>query len=104
MRHDYPLFVARGAEIIVIGPDERESFAYYWRRGRYPFVGLPDPDHVVADRYGQQVRLLQLGRMPAQLVIDRQGIVRFAHYGEFMRDIVSNREVLGILDALIQSA
>ena len=89
-----------GAEIIVIGPDEPESFAYHWRRGEYPFVGLPDPDNVVADLYGQQVKLIQMGRMPALLVIDRQGVIRFVHYGASMQDIVPNREVLGVLEAL----
>jgi peroxiredoxin len=104
LRRDYQEFVERGAEIIVIGPDERDSFIYHWRRGAYPFVGLPDPDNAVADQYGQQVKLIQMGRMPALFIIDRQGAVRFAHYGLSMQDIVSNREVLGILDALNQSA
>jgi len=103
LRRDYQEFVERGAEIIVIGPDERDSFAYHWRRGAYPFIGLPDPDNAVADQYGQQVKLIQMGRMPALFIIDRQGAVRFAHYGESMQDIVSNRGVLGILDALNQS-
>lgn len=100
LRQDYPRFVQRDAEIVVVGPEDRRAFADYWRKESLPFVGLPDPDHTVANRYGQEVKLLKLGRMPALMVVDKQGTVRYQHYGNSMQDIVPNRELLALLDSL----
>ena len=46
--------------------------------------------------------MLKLGRMPALLVVDRKGIIRFAHYGHSMSDISQNQEILDLLDTLNQ--
>lgn len=100
LRQDYPQFVQRDAEIVVVGPEDRRAFADYWRKESLPYVGLPDPDHTVANRYGQEVKLLKLGRMPALMVVDKQGTVRYQHYGNSMQDIVPNRELLALLDSL----
>ena len=42
--------------------------------------GLPDPKHSVLKRYGQEIKLFKLGRMPAQVIVDKQGQARYAHY------------------------
>ena len=65
-----------------------------------PFAGLSDSKHEVADLYGQQVKLLKLGRMPALLIVDKQGRVRFAHYADNMRDYPELQEMWDVLDAL----
>jgi peroxiredoxin Q/BCP len=100
LRQDYQKFVGNDAEIIVIGPESRKSFALYWDRENFPFVGAPDPDHRIADLYRQEVKLLKLGRLPALMVIDKEGAIRYRHYGESMRDIPDNSEILSILDKL----
>ena len=100
LRKDYGAFVERCAEIVVVGPEDMGAFRRQWEEQSYPFVGLADPDHSVADRYGQQVKWLKLGRMPALVVIDRSGQIRYKHYGESMRGIVSSDQVIGVLDAL----
>lgn len=104
MRQDYDAFVARGAEIVAVAPEDRAALARYWEREALPFVGLADPDHRVAELYRQEVNLLKLGRMPALLVIDRRGQVRFQRYGNAMSDIVPNDEVLRLLDRLNREA
>ena len=38
--------------------------------------------------------------MPALMVIDKQGQVRFKHYGKSMSDIVSNDQLFTVLDAV----
>ncbi len=93
-------FKARGALVVIVGPDDAAAFRSYWAEHDMPFVGLADPDHVAADLYAQEVNPLKLGRMPALFVIDRAGIVRYVHYGADMTDIPSNEEVLGVLDGL----
>jgi len=102
LRQDYQKFVDRGAEVIAVGPEDRRTFAQYWEREQMPFVGLPNPDHTVADLYGQEVNLVKLGRMPAQIIIDKKGKIRYAHYGQSMSDIPPNAEILALLDDLNQ--
>ena len=101
LRQDYQSFVERKAVIIVVGPDKADVFRTYWEKHSLPFVGLPDPDHKVLKQYGQEINLFKLGRMPAQLVVDIRGHVRFVHYGHAMMDIPLNSEILTILDNLI---
>lgn len=88
----------RDAEIVVVGPEDRRSFSSHWTKERYPFIGLADPEHTVADRYGQEVKLLKFGRMPAIMVIDKEGQVLQSHYADNMRDYPANSELLALLD------
>lgn len=100
LRQDYDKFQQRQAEILVIGPEDAATFARYFGENDLPFIGLPDPAHSVLKLYGQEVNLFKLGRMPAQVLIDKNGIVRFAHYGHSMADIPPNAELLELLDEL----
>ncbi len=100
LRQDYPEFVKRDAVVIAIGPEDEASFTHWWLKHKMPFIGVPDPEHKVADLYGQQVKVLQLGRMPEVVVVDKQGNMRLKHLGKAMSDIPSNKEVLKLLDEL----
>jgi peroxiredoxin Q/BCP len=97
LRQDHQRFVDAGAEIVVVGPEDAAAFRDFWRQNDLPFLGLPDPSHSVLKRFGQQVNLFKLGRMPAQVIVDREGVVRFAHYGHAMSDIPENEELLALL-------
>ena len=83
---------------MVIGPEEADSFRKYWTKEDLPFIGLPDPEHGVLTLYGQEVKLLKLGRMPAQMLIDKSGILRYVHYGHSMSDIPSNEEIINLIE------
>jgi len=50
--------------------------------------------------YQQQVRLLKMGRMPMQLIVDGEQVIRYRHDSRMMQDIPSNDVVLAKLDAL----
>jgi len=100
LRHEYERFLERDAEVVAVGPEDQQAFRDYWEREKMPFVGLPDPEHRVAEIYGQEVRLLRGGRLPALLVVDKRGAVRYRHYGHSMQDIPPNDEVLALLDDL----
>jgi peroxiredoxin len=102
LRQDADEFVKRNAEIVVVGPENAQAFADYWQKHDLPFIGLPDPTASVLKLYGQEVNLFKLGRMPAQVIIDRAGVARFVHYGHSMSDIPANDELLAILDTLNQ--
>jgi peroxiredoxin len=100
LRQDFHEFEKRETEILVIGPENNEAFQHYFTDNNLPFTGLPDPEHSVLKLFGQEVNLFKLGRMPAQVMIDREGIVRYVHYGHSMGDIPENRELLDLLDGL----
>ena len=100
LRQDYNEFVNRDVVILVVGPDNPSAFKDYWSKNQLPYIGLPDPEHRIANLYGQQVKLLKAGRMPAMMVIDRVGRIRFKHYANSMRDIPRNKAILKLLDML----
>jgi len=102
LRRDYDRFQSLDTEILVIGPENAGLFRRYLTKNSLPFIGLPDPNHSVLKRYGQEVKLFKLGRMPAQVIVDKNSIVRFAHYGNSMSDIPDNEELLNILGQLNQ--
>ena len=100
LRRDYARFVELETQIITVGPENAGAFERYWKENDLPFVGLPDPKHQVLKRFGQEVNLFKLGRMPAQVIIDKEGIARYVHYGRSMQDIPPNEELLGIIHKL----
>lgn len=100
LRQSIEQFTENDTEIVVVGPENAAAFETYFTKHKLPFVGLPDPKHSVLKLYGQEVKLFKFGRMPAQLVVDKNGIVRFAHYGHDMTDIPKTAEVLGFIQAL----
>jgi len=95
-------FLQRETLIVVVGPEGPGAFTEFWEKHGLPFKGLPDPKHTVLKRFGQEVNLFKLGRMPAQVLVDKEGIARFAHYGHGMSDIPPNQEILELLDGLSQ--
>ena len=97
LRRDYEKFAKLDTEILVAGPENAEAFKKYWEKENLQFVGLPDPEHRVLKLYGQEVKLFKLGRLPAQVIIDKSGRVRFVHYGHSMMDIPENKELLELL-------
>lgn len=100
LRQDFAEFEKRQTQIVVVGPEDAGAFAAYWSEHKLPFIGLPDPKASVLKLYGQEVNLFKLGRMPAQLIIDRNSVVRYVHYGHSMSDIPENSELFEILDEL----
>ncbi len=100
LRQDIDKFAGKDAVIIVAGPENAQAFKKYWEKETLPFIGLPDPEHTVLKTYGQEVKIFKLGRMPAQVIIDKKGMVRFVHYGHSMSDIPDNSELLSLLDEI----
>ena len=104
LRQDYSEFLARDIEVVVVGPEDAKGFAEYFAKESLPFIGLPDPKSSVLKLYGQEVNLFKLGRMPAQVLIDKAGVARYVHYGHDMRDIPPNAEMLALGDEINQEA
>ena len=100
LRDDYPKFLEKDTVVLVVGPEGAGSFNQYWNDNNLPFIGLPDSRHTVLKKYGQQIKIFKFGRMPAQAIIDKNGVVRYIHYGNSMSDIPSNSELLSRLDEI----
>lgn len=100
LRQDYDEFRKRQTVILALGRDSREAFERYWQEHDLPFTGLPDPQAKVLKKYGQEVNLFKLGRMPAQLIVDKAGIARYVYYGHEMSDIPENAELFALIDRI----
>lgn len=100
LRQDHQKFIDLDAAILIAGPENAVDFKQYWAEENWPFIGLPDPTHSILKLYGQEVNLFKLGRMPAQVIVDKQGVARYAHYGHSMRDIPENSDLLNIFSEL----
>ena len=99
LRQDADRLAKLEIEILVVGPEALDSFRKYWLKESLPFIGLPDPDHSVMKLYGQEVKIFKLGRMPAQMLIDKSGILKFVYYGNSMADIPDISEIEKALNA-----
>ena len=100
LRQGYDELKKRGAEVLVVGQDNMEAFQVYWKQNQLPFVGMPDEGRTVSEKYGQEINWLKLGLMPALFIIDPEGMIRYAHYGDSMRDILAMQEVYAVLDEI----
>jgi peroxiredoxin Q/BCP len=100
LRDSYTEFTSRGAEILAVGPDKPGKFANFWRENEIPFIGLPDVEKKVSKLYKQEVNLFKLGRMPMNSIVDREGHIRFVHYGLSMADIPDNETFIKVIDKI----
>lgn len=100
LHKDYAKFKKNDTVIVAIGPEDAASFKKYWEDNNLEFFGIPDDTHSVLKMYGQKVNLFKLGRMPAQMLVDKEGILRFVHYGHSMQDIPKNSEIFQLIDKL----
>ena len=100
MRQDYQKFVEQNAVIVVIGPDDANTFKNWWHEHQMPFIGIPDPKHDIAKLYNQEIKIFKGGRLPSLAVIDKDGKFRLMHYADLPSDIPSDEEVLALLEKL----
>jgi peroxiredoxin len=92
-------FTDLNVQVVIVGPEEAQNFGDYWRKAglnaaELPFIGIPDPEEKILKLYAQPKRLLRLGRMPMQVLIDSDGEVRWKYTGSSMVDIPAVDEVL----------
>ncbi|MDF2948433.1 MAG: alkyl hydroperoxide reductase/Thiol specific antioxidant/Mal allergen [Sedimentibacter sp.] len=100
LHQDYDKFAERNTIIVTIGPESSNNFKTYWEENNYKFIGIPDAKQSVLKLYEQEVNILKLGRMPAQMLVDKDGVLRYIHYGHSMKDIPENSEILEYIDSL----
>lgn len=100
LHQDYDKFLEKNTIIVAVGPEDGDGYQKYWTDHGLKFYGIPDPNHSVLKLYGQKVNLFKLGRMPAQMLIDRAGVLRYVHYGHSMSDIPQNSELFELIKTM----
>ena len=86
-------------------PDRSAHRAYGLRRGTYdqvsgPRVWLPWLRNQLGERHQGRFGQGDVAQLPGTFVVDREGIVRFAHRGRRSNDVPSNDQVLRALEDL----
>ena len=81
-----------------ITADELENAkTFETKYGKEKFPVYYDPTKKIPDMLHQEVKVLKFGRMPAMLVVDEKGIIRYAYYSDSMSDIPKNEDVFEVL-------
>ena len=96
MAEQHEEFARAGVEVIAVLNDSPEGARTYFPQHTIPFPCLLDPEHEVYDRYQVESKALSLGQRPGLFVIDREGMVRYAHIGWQQWEIPRNAEVLEV--------
>ena len=100
LHQNYDKILRSHTKIVVIGPEDANSFRTYWKDNDFKFYGIPDEKHYVLNLYEQKINLFMLGRMPAQMLVDKKGVLRYIHYGRSMKDIPEISEMLKLINSL----
>jgi peroxiredoxin Q/BCP len=100
LRDRYSGFTERGAEVIAIAPDTVENASGYFEREKLPFPCLADPDRAVFRMYDVKSAMISLGQRPGLFIVDKAGVVRYAHLGFQQWEIPTIDDTLAELDAL----
>jgi len=71
----YGQYKGKGLEIVGVNIDtDADNMKDFLKRQKLSFTVVPDAKRVVADRY-------KPSKMPSSFILDKKGIVRFAHAG-----------------------
>jgi len=93
-------FEARRAVILAVFPDRPEQVRAFWETEQPPFPGFADPDHAVAALYHQTVDLFGAGRLPAVVLVDPSGRIRWRYDGASAPDLPAPETLLAELDKI----
>lgn len=89
MRDAHGEILALGAAVLAVSAEPLAVARAEAAAARLPFAVLSDPDLTVIDRYGLRHEDKAEGKTiarPTTLVLDRGGVVRYAHIGQHPRD------------------
>ena len=87
-------------ETLVVAPTTVQAAQSYFRNDPAPFASVADPEREVFEQYGVARRPLSLGQRPGLFIIDRKGVVRFAHVGRQQWNIPSMDQVMEVCRTL----
>lgn len=91
----------------VTSPDRSAHRAYGLRRGSIdqvagPRVWLPWLRNQISERHQGRFGQGDVAQLPGTFLVDRSGMVRFAHRGKRSNDVPSNEDVLEAVRAVVR--
>jgi len=84
--------------ILVDSIENAQKMEQKYARNKYAI--FYDESKKVSKMLNQQIKITKLGRMPGLLIVDKQGIVQYAYYGDSMKDIPENDAVFKELEKI----
>ena len=99
LRHDYGKFQAQGCEVLVMVPNGPKMIARHVVQHQTPYPILSDKGSQVAGQYFQIKHFFKFGT-PTVFLVDRAGIIRYAHYASSLLAEPKNAEPLAVLETL----
>jgi len=96
LSEDIEKFQALDTELYPILADTQAHAIGMWKafaKRKFP-IYYDDDESIVKKVLNQEWKIFKLGRMPALLIVDKNGMIRYAHYGDSMSDIPKNEEIL----------
>ena len=100
LRRDYDKYMALDAYLYPILADSEENAKKMEQKYARKYPIFYDESKKVVNMLNQEVKWLKGGRMPGLLIIDKQGIIRYAYYSESMSDIPENDVLLEVLRSI----
>ena len=97
---DFEKFKEFNAVLFAILPDDFENARKFEADFAKKFPIYYDAKKKVNKMLRQEVKPLKLGRMPALLIINKKGIIKYAYYSDSMEDIPANEELFEVLKTL----
>lgn len=97
LHQDKDKFSDLNTKVIIIAPENMEDFNKFWKKNEYTLTGIPDPKGNIRKLYGQEFKVFKLGTMPAQILVDKSGTIRYVNYGESMSDITEDENILELI-------
>jgi len=86
-------------EIYAITADRFENarrLELHYTKSAFPIFF--DRKHEVVRMLHQEVKIFKLGRLPAVLIVDVEGTIKWTYYGSDFRDIPTNKEIFEALE------
>ncbi len=97
LHEDKEKFEEKKIKVIAICPESEEKIKKFLNKQNLDLTFVADPSHSLAKSYNQQVSIFKLGRMPAQILLDKEGKRFFEHYSNSMMDIIKNEQILDLV-------
>ncbi|MCP4763534.1 MAG: peroxiredoxin family protein [archaeon] len=101
LARDFEKFKATNTVIISILADKMENAKILedgYAKNKFPIHY--DIENKVGKMLKQETKILKMGRMPALLIVDKEGVIRYTYHSSSMSDIPKNEEVFDILKDL----
>ncbi len=97
LHQDIQKFEALKIKVVVVCPENMVRVEKFAAKQPLELDLVADPQHAIADRFKQQVKIFKLGRMPAQIILDKDDKRVFEHYASSMTNIIENNVILSAI-------